>query len=103
MAIVARKLVDWNSDAPGNFIDWAYAIRRAKSIDLAHAILTRAAALHPDDGAIQFNLACYEAQLGNIDRAKMDLSRAIKADPKFSLMAIDDPDLEALWESLAKD
>ena len=52
---------------------------------------------------IQFNLACYEAQLGNIATAKKHLSRATKLDPKFSMMALDDPDLEPLWESLAKD
>ena len=57
MATVAKKLVEWNSDEPGNFVDWACATRRAESITLAHAILTRAAELHPDDGMIQFNLA----------------------------------------------
>jgi tetratricopeptide (TPR) repeat protein len=101
MAIVGKKLVEWNSDEPQNFVDWAYATRRAESIHLAHAILSRAAKLHPDDGMIQFNLACYEAQLGNWDRAKAHLTRATKADGKFSMMALDDPDLEPLWASLA--
>jgi predicted Zn-dependent protease len=87
---------------PGYFVDLAYATRRAESIHLAHAILARGAKLHPDCGLLQFNLACYEAQTGDIDRAKMHLSRATKADPKFSLMAMDDPDLEPLWASLAK-
>ena len=102
MATVARKLAEWNPEKAAHFIAWAYATRRAESIHLAHAILTRAAELHPDDGSIQFNLACYEAQIGSIDRAKMHLSRATKADPKFSLMAMDDPDLDRLWRSLAK-
>ena len=48
-----------------------------------------------------FNLACYEAQMGNLDPAKAHLKRATKADPKFRLMAMDDPDLEPLWVSLA--
>ena len=90
------------SGEPGHSVDWAYATRRAESIHLARAILTRGAELHPEDGMIQFNLACYEAQMGSIDRAKMHLSRATKADPKFSLMAMDDPDLDRLWRSLAK-
>jgi tetratricopeptide (TPR) repeat protein len=100
MVVVTQKLAEWNPSEPGNFIDWAYATRRAESIHLAHTILTRGAALHPDDGLIQFNLACYEAQIGGIDQAKMHLARAIKADAKFSLMALDDPDLEPLWGSL---
>jgi tetratricopeptide (TPR) repeat protein len=101
MAIVGKKLVEWNFDESRNFVDWAYATRRAESIHLAHAILSRAAELHPNNGMIQFNLACYEAQLGNLDRAKAHLTRATKADGKFSLMALDDIDLEPLWASLA--
>ena len=42
MAIVGKKLVEWNSEEPGHFVDWAYATRRAESMHLAHAILTRA-------------------------------------------------------------
>jgi hypothetical protein len=48
MAVVAQKLAEWNPNEPGYFIDWAYATRRAESIHLAHAILTRGAELHPD-------------------------------------------------------
>ena len=57
----------------------------------------------PDHGTIQINLACYEAQLGNLDRAKAHLKRATAADRKYGLMALDDPDLEPLWVPLAKD
>ena len=42
MAIVAKKLTEWSPEEPGNFVDWAYATRRAESIHLAHAILMRA-------------------------------------------------------------
>ena len=101
MAVVAKKLVEWNPDEPGFAIDWAYASRRAESIHVAHVILTRAAELHPDHGLIQFNLACYEAQLGNIAAEKKHLSRATKIEAKFSAIAVDDPDLEPLWTSLA--
>ena len=50
MAIVAKKLVEWNPSEPGHFIDLAYATRRAESVRMAHAILTRGAGLHPNDG-----------------------------------------------------
>jgi tetratricopeptide (TPR) repeat protein len=101
MVVVTQKLAEWNPNEPGYFVDWAYATRRAESIHQAHAILTRGAELHIENGLIQFNLACYEAQMGSIDRAKMHLARAIKADAKFSIMALDDPDLEPLWAFLA--
>ena len=101
MAIVAKKLTEWSPEEPGNFIDWAYATGRTESINAAHAILTRAASLHPTDPTIQFNLACHEAQMGSLDRAKTHLKRATDIDPKFRLMALKEPDLEPLWSSLA--
>ena len=61
------------------------------------AILTRAAGLHPNDATIQFNLACYEAQSGNLPKAKTYLKRATEIDAKFKLMALDDTDVQPLW------
>ena len=29
-AIVGQKLVQWDSDEPGHYIDWAYAVRRSE-------------------------------------------------------------------------
>ena len=57
LAVVAKKLVEWNPGEPGHFANLAYATRRAESIQAAHAILKRAEGLHPDDATIQFNLA----------------------------------------------
>ena len=57
---------------------------------------------HPTDGTVQFNLACCEAQMGNLDRAKVHLKQATEIEAKFRLMALDDPDLEPLWASLAR-
>jgi len=101
IAIVARKLTEWNPEEPRNFVDWADAICRTESIHAAQAILTRAASLHPTDPTIQFNLACYEAQIGSLDRAKTHLKRATETDAKFRLMALKEPDLKPLWSSLA--
>lgn len=103
LAVVAKKLTEWRPEEPGNFVDWAYAARRGESIQQAHAILTRAAGLHPTDATIQFNLACCEAQLGNLDPAKTYLKRAIEIEARFRLMALEEADLEPLWGSLAVD
>jgi tetratricopeptide (TPR) repeat protein len=103
LAVVAGRLAEWNPNESGFFVELAYATRRAESIHAAHAILTRAAGLHPTDATIQFNLACYESQLGNPGRAKAHLTRATQFDAKFRLMALEDPDLEPLWASLARD
>jgi hypothetical protein len=41
--------------------------------------------------------------MGDLAQAKANLERAIRLDPKFRLMALEDPDLEPLWDSLAAD
>ncbi len=89
------------TDESGQFFDLAYATRRAESIHAAHAILKRAEGLHLNDATIQFNLACYKAQMGKLDQAKAHLKRATRIEPKFRLMALEDPDLEPIWGSLA--
>lgn len=61
----------WSSGIPTNrrhVVDLAFATRRAESILQALAILKQAEGLHPNAPAIQFNLACYEAQLGNLNQ-----------------------------------
>ena len=99
MANVARKLTEWDPEEPRNFVQWAYATGRAKSIHAAHAILTRAADLHPADATIQFSIACYEAQMGRPDRAKVHLKRAAEINPDFGLMTLGNPDLESICSS----
>jgi hypothetical protein len=58
MAVVTKRLVQWNPGEPGHFVDLACATRRAESIQAAQAILRRAEGLNPNDATIQFNLAC---------------------------------------------
>jgi tetratricopeptide (TPR) repeat protein len=97
LAAVAKKLAKWNPREPGFFVELAYVTRRCESIGKAHGILLNAAELHPNDATIQFNLACNEAQLGNVPKAKTYLKCAVGIDPKFKLMALEDPDLEPLF------
>ena len=91
------------SERTGLFVELAYATSRCESIHAVHAILVRAASLHLTDPTIQFNLACYEAQMGNLDRAKAHLKRATKLEEKFRLIPLEHTYLESLWDSLAVD
>jgi len=78
------------------FISWAFALRREESIPAARRILQRAVLLHPDEALISFNLACYAAQLGELDEARQRLDRAVALDPALKKNAQDDPDLEPM-------
>jgi len=51
---------------------------------------------------MRYNLACYECQLGNLERAKLWLERAATmSNPKeIKSMALDDPDLKPLWQEI---
>ena len=55
-------------------------------------------------GMIQYNLACYSAQLGQLDAAKEFLGKSYELGDaqRIKLMALDDEDLKPLWESEAQ-
>ena len=70
----------------------------------AKVVLDEAAKLFPDDSMIQYNLACYCAQLGQLDAAQgyLDKSYELGDAKQIKLMALDDEDLKPLWESEVK-
>lgn len=79
-----------------HWIQWAYAVRRSVSLTAAKEILMRGVALHPREAIFHFNLACYEAQLGRIDDARVLLETACALDETFVEMAKTDEDLAPL-------
>lgn len=99
MQVVASNLAKRDPDNPQWAISWAYATRRADSIDTAKLILEHALERHPQVALLHFNLACYECQLGNLEKAKQRLERAFKLAPSCRLEALHDEDLKPLWDS----
>ena len=97
---IADRLMRNEPTDPAWVISYAFATRRAESIQSAKAILLEAIQWHPKEPVIPYNLACYECQLGNLESAKRYLEQAIKMNPRFRAGALDDPDLEPLWNSL---
>jgi len=66
----------------------------------ARDFLLEAVDRFPGDAMTHFNLGCYACQLGDIEQAKTRVGKAIELDAKFKLLALDDADLEPLWEVL---
>ena len=64
-------------------------------------MLLEAAKLFPADDTVQYNLACYSAQLGQLDVAQEHLHKSYElGDAKqIKLIALDDDDLKPLWEA----
>ena len=101
-AAVARHLVKADPGNPAAWINLAYAVRRAESIEKAEAILLRARALHPESAVIAFNLACYASVAGHMEEAKASLQHAINLDKEIRRLALDDEDLRPLWDWIGR-
>ena len=93
------------STSPENsqYVIWeAYAARRISGIEAAEKVLLDAMDDHKGEPIIHYNLACYAAQLGKITEAGAHLAKAIEIDPSVRLMALDDNDLEPLWDNIGE-
>jgi tetratricopeptide (TPR) repeat protein len=93
---VATRLSEMEPEEPSWAVALAYAIRRSRGLAFAHQVLLQAGERFPECGTIQFNLACYAAQIGQLDEARQRLSRAIALEKEFAAMARTDPDLEPI-------
>jgi Tfp pilus assembly protein PilF len=101
MEVVARELWKRHQDDPVYLNNLAWATRRSASIEAAQIILLEALEKFPNDAMTNYNLGCYSCQLGDMEVAKKFVGDAIKLDSKYKLMALDDADLEPLWDMFA--
>jgi Flp pilus assembly protein TadD len=99
-AEVAGHLIEVEPENAGWWINLAYAIRRADSVEKGEALLLRARKLHPHNAIIAFNLACYACVMGRPEEAKAHLEHAIALDAKIRTLALHDEDLKPLWDWL---
>jgi tetratricopeptide (TPR) repeat protein len=97
MEAVASHLCRILPDDCQNWISSAYAQRRHLGIEIAEKTLLEAVKRFPEEPTIHFNLACYACQQGRLDEARERLSEAIRLEPRFKQMALEDEDLSPLW------
>ena len=99
---ITSAIVKMAPDRVWGWVHKAYAQRRATGggIEKAKPLLEEAAKLFPDHDMIQYNLACYCAQLGQLEAAKEYLGKSYElGDAKqIKLRALDDDDLKPLWD-----
>lgn len=98
----ARALSERQPDEPEFYIQLAYAVRRAESVEAARGILLEARKRFPKVPVIPFNLACYECLLGHPDEAMVFLEKAFKLDASFREQASEDDDLKPIWDRLGQ-
>ncbi len=101
---VAREFLDATPDAPTGWLHHSYSLRRAPGggVQAAWDALFPALERFPTLAVLPYNLACYACQLGQLERARSLFKRALDLSDKPSLkqMALQDPDLQALWPEL---
>jgi tetratricopeptide (TPR) repeat protein len=87
--------------AAGPISPWEYwraaePAYRAGDYARAYEIASEGLAEHPDNGSLHYNLACYLALDGQLDRAREHLEKAFAGDPRAREWAAGDEDLAAL-------
>jgi Flp pilus assembly protein TadD len=100
----ARSLVEVAPECSSGWLHRAYALRRAPEGGVSQALeaLQPAFEKFPREPVIPYNLACYLCQLNRLDEARQWFKCAIEiADAeKIKEMALNDSDLEPLWEEI---
>lgn len=75
----------------------AFALHQLNKGDEAVEVLLAAPEWIRRTGILHYNLACYEARLGNLSTAKQCIRAAIQLNAAMKKNARIDPDLQALW------
>lgn len=100
MQAVAARLAEYD---PIN-AEWAvllgFVTRRAVSLEAARTLLRAASKWMPESGQIHFDIACIECLQGKNGDAKRRLKAAFNIDSNFRKMALREPELKPLWESI---
>ena len=103
---IARALLRLAPHRSSGWLHHAYTLRRSAKDGLKRAwdALLPAYDKFPREPTISYNLSCYACQMHRMDEAKTWLRRALKIGNKDEIkrMALDDPDLEPLWEEIRK-
>ena len=97
---VARKLCRKRPQHPAGFIHLAYCLHELGETETARQTLLKGPKALEKEGTYFYNLACYDAVLGDLDAARKHLARSIRIDKRFRDFARNDSDLAALHSEL---
>lgn len=103
MAAVSQQLAEQSPKSVYAWVNWAYALRELDKNDEAKTVALHGLKVHPKNAILWFNLACYCSLLGEYQDASDHLDSAIKIDKQFEGEAVDDPDLQGLWDWMKSD
>jgi tetratricopeptide (TPR) repeat protein len=97
----ANRLSAFGNDAYPDenefMVQRAFALHQMKKGGEAVQVLLTAPEWLRRTGILHYNLACYEAQLGDVNTARQCIRAAIQINSSFKKNARRDPDLQRLW------
>ncbi|RFC42052.1 MAG: hypothetical protein DVB28_002073 [Verrucomicrobia bacterium] len=96
----ARKLCRLQPGLPAGFIHLAYCQHETGQTAAARQTLLKGPSTLHKEATYFYNLACYEAVLGDLDSARRHLARSISINKRFLEFARNDTDLAALHPEL---
>lgn len=95
-----EALCDLDPEEPQYFIQYAYVLREVGKIEDARCVLLDGPDELEQSGLFYYNLACYEALLGEGSTALATIQRAFHLDRDLITTALADPDLESIRDRL---
>ena len=98
---VARELTRSRPADEKGWIHAGIALRKLDRVAEARAVLLEAEPMHPASALLHYNLGCYHCLLGEMEKARERVRRACRVNADFKKMALDDPDLKAIWGDVA--
>lgn len=94
---VARELTRSRPSDEKGWIHAGIALRKLDRIAEARAVLLEAKPTHARSALLHYNQGCYHCLLGEMDKARERVRRDCSANADFKKVALDDPDLKAIW------
>lgn len=85
------------------WIKRAYCLHELKRTQDAKTVLLSAPKSLRTQAVYFYNMACYEAQLGNLDSAKAFLKSCFARDKSYKQASLIDADLQPLWVAMDKE
>ncbi len=93
---IGRELCELSPDRTSGFIHLAFCLHELGNTGAARDLLINGPAALKAEATYHYNLACYEAVLGNLQEARAHLDVSFAMDRKLKDYAVNDPDLAVL-------
>ena len=94
---IAARGIEEHPERDEFTVQRAFALHKLRKGDAAMDVIMSAPDWIRRTGILHYNLACYEAQLGDLKIARQCINVAIQLNEAMRKNAKTDPDLQALW------